>query len=195
MKLLVYTLEILLFLFLSSQMIMAALIRRTEQQTYTVISEDNNVQVRYYPESVLASVRSAGGYDQAANSGFRQLAGYIFGGNQSNERIAMTAPVWMATENDSMQMSFVMPAGYSLDNLPVPDNESVRLHTSNACTMAVIRFGGYMNDARIAEKANELREWLRVRLIAFIDEPMAAGYNPPFQLIGRRNEVAFRLVK
>ena len=59
----------------------------TEQQPYETIEKDGDFEIRYYPSSIVASVTRKGDYDAMRNAGFRELAGYIFGGNQSNQKI------------------------------------------------------------------------------------------------------------
>lgn len=172
---------------------MAGLTLKTEVQPYDVIEEEGSFEIRYYPEARLATVRKPGNYDQASGSGFRSLAGYIFGGNKEEKKIAMTSPVWMESADDSMTMHFVMPATYNLEDLPTPNNSEVELSETKPVYRAVIRFGGYLWDERIQKKADELRVWLDNKGIEYLDEPQAAGYNAPMQVVGRRNEVAFVL--
>jgi hypothetical protein len=50
-------------------------------------------------------------FNGAGSDGFRSIAGYIFGGNNKNQKIAMTAPVVMNL-GDSASMNFVMPSAY-----------------------------------------------------------------------------------
>lgn len=86
----------------------------------------------------------AGSYSEAGNAGFRRLAGYIFGGNRGDEKIAMTAPVAMAPYsgqriamtapvdsardgNGGWRIAFYMPAGYTLESLPQPLDPRVTL--------------------------------------------------------------------
>jgi hypothetical protein len=38
-------------------------------------------------------------FKEASSQGFSILAGYIFGGNKENEKIAMTSPVTMSLED------------------------------------------------------------------------------------------------
>ena len=63
---------------------------QTEEQKFTILEEINNIQIREYDPVIYASVTS-----KDNNNMFRILAGYIFGGNDSNQKIAMTAPVHM----------------------------------------------------------------------------------------------------
>lgn len=193
MKVLLIIAEVLLGLFILSQLVMAGLTLKTEVQPYDVLDSDGNFEIRFYPEARIATVKKPGNYDQASGAGFRSLAGYIFGGNKEEQKIAMTSPVWMESANDSMTMHFVMPESYDLEDLPVPNSSEVQLSETEPIYRAVVRFGGYLSDERIEKKAEELREWLEKKGIKYVDDPQAAGYNAPMQVVGRRNEVAFVL--
>ncbi|MGB1175340.1 MAG: SOUL family heme-binding protein, partial [Luminiphilus sp.] len=62
-----------------------------EEPTYSLVAawDDPDVEIRDYDPRILATTRMTDGQ----NSGFRVLAGYIFGGNEKEQEIAMTAPV------------------------------------------------------------------------------------------------------
>lgn len=174
----------------------AAISNSTEQRPYSIEKKYDGFEVRQYLPATLASVNKPGHMMESSNSGFRDLAGYIFGANKSEQKIAMTAPVIMQIgegTGTTTEMSFVMPATYSLENLPVPEGENIRLHHESGYRMAVLRFGGYASNEDIAEKSDQLRQFLLQEKIAFRDKVIYMGYNPPFQLINRRNEVGFIL--
>ena len=63
----------------------------TEQQPYTVIDAYPGFELRAYPAHVVAELDVDTAFDDAGNAAFRTLAGYIFGGNHGNAKIAMTA--------------------------------------------------------------------------------------------------------
>lgn len=161
----------------------------TEQQKYDVIESDGNFEIRYYPSATMASVAVDGTYSNSSGTGFRILAGYIFGSNSDDLKIPMTAPVHMEMDSSGYLMSFVMPSGYNLENLPLPENGQIRLHESQPAHMASVRFGGYANDEKIASYKDKLRKYLDSRGIIYSEPFIFLGYNPPYQTIDRRNEV------
>jgi hypothetical protein len=168
----------------------------TEEQPYTLIRKWEGIEFRTYPPAILASVSKKGQMMEVGNTGFRELAGYIFGGNDRSEKIAMTAPVVFVpgeSGKPSTEMSFVMPADKKMETLPAPNSSGIRIHLSDTVHMAVLRFGGFANNADIESKAAELRQLLQKKKISFVDRVVFMAYNPPFQLVGRRNEVAFEL--
>lgn len=162
----------------------------TEQQAYQSIRRGKDFEVRYYPEATMATVTAgASTYKELGSSGFRKLAGYIFGGNQQNQQIAMTAPVHMEMTDTASSMSFVMPARYSRDQLPAPVNPEVVIKSVPAEYVAVISFGGFASDSKINRYSERLRRALEKQGIQYTGNFRYLGYNPPFQVIGRRNEI------
>jgi hypothetical protein len=152
-------------------------------------------EIRRYPALILAQTQiQAQSYDENSSMGFRRVAGYIFGGNEKGQKIAMTSPVMMEM-GEQTEVSFVMPNQYEMDALPNPNNPQVKIDKQEERTLAVLRFGGYSNDDKITEKAQELRSLLLKEGIDFEDHLIYMGYNAPWDFIGRRNEVAFELVE
>lgn len=162
----------------------------TPQQPYSVLKVIGNVEVRRYPEALTASVLKPGTtYKEVSNAGFRSLAGYIFGGNEEGRKIAMTAPVHMEIGADSSRMRFVMPEGLTMDSLPAPKDPSVKLERVPEEVVAVLRFGGFSSDEKIAAHAEELLQLVKAAGLGSIGPVRYLGYDPPWRLVARRNEV------
>lgn len=167
---------------------------KTEKQKYKTLYEKGDFEVRYYPKANLATVQMNGDFDNMRNSGFRVLANYIFGGNLENKQIAMTAPVRMSNNGETSSMSFVMPSAYEMDNLPTPQTKSVKLHQSKPKYVATLKFGGYANSQKIRKQEKQLEQMLKKFKIKHNGNFEYLGYNPPYQIINRRNEVIVELV-
>ena len=164
---------------------------KTEKQKYRTILKDQDLEIRYYPPATMATVySSATNYKSVANSGFGKLARFIFGGNKENESIAMTAPVRMNMSEKGATMSFVMPTKYNESNLPKPNDESIHIHASAPQYAAIISFGGYANDEKITMYKNKLLQILSQRNIKVTGDYTFLGYNAPYQMIARTNEIA-----
>lgn len=160
----------------------------TEKQKYRVVHSEKEYEIRFYPSALLATVYSdANTYRDLAYPGFRKLAGYIFGGNESDTKISMTSPVHM--DMDSASMSFVMPSSFSEENLPMPDDPGVKIERTDDVYVAAIRFGGYASDKDIRKYSEKLKLLLDERGIRWYGNFRYLGYNPPFQPFGRRNEI------
>ncbi len=194
MKIALIVFGILALLFITFQIYTSMSVTKTETQPYTVIKDEGIFQVRYYPPATFAQITSkATTYKELGSSGFRQLAGYIFGGNKENKQIAMTSPVHMDIEKEGSTMAFVLPKEYSETNLPKPNNSNIVIKTTSAEYVAAIQFGGFANNETIDHYKSLLAESLKNKGILFKDSFRYLGYNPPYQLIGRKNEVIVSL--
>lgn len=172
------------------QSFISASTKNIEKQPYRVVKKEKEFEIRYYPSATLATIKSkATTYKELSGSGFRQIAGYIFGGNESSTKIAMTSPVHMEINEEGSSMSFVMPSEYSLSTLPKPNNSQVKIHESKPEYVAAIEFGGYVNDADLKKYTEILQKDLKSHNIEIIGHFRYLGYNPPYQFFNRRNEV------
>ncbi|MGC9341333.1 MAG: SOUL family heme-binding protein [Bacteroidales bacterium] len=179
--------SILLLLFLHVTVSNASMV---EKQKYRVVKTYDGFEIRYYPPATLATVyTSANSYREIATPGFRTLAGYIFGGNASETKISMTSPVHMDINDSLSAMSFVMPSKYEMKDLPAPDNSRVVLEESKPEYVAALRFGGYASDRAIQRQSEKLAARLDEAGISYYGNFRYLGYNPPYQFIGRRNEI------
>ena len=162
---------------------------KTEQQAYELIQKEGQIELRYYPPAIYASVDVKGNYRESSGNGFRQLADYIFGSNQGNRKIAMTAPVRMEEKSDGYIMSFVIPSEWEMEQLPRPDNSEIDLTETGERYTASITFGGWASDEKIDYYRKELFDYLNRKGIMYDPRFEYLGYNPPFQLTNRRNEI------
>ena len=171
---------------------------------YEVIAQLNDeVELREYAPRIVAQVDLIGDERSSLNRGFSILAGYIFGRNNRQDRISMTAPVLAEPEKAEMRaavgssnssqtttMSFFMPAGYSLETLPEPEDRRIKLRELPAQKYAAIRFSGAWNPDEFKKQASRLAECLEQNELATAGAPINAYYNSPFTLpFMRRNEV------
>ena len=126
------------------------------------------------------------------NRSFGVLAEYIFGRNDQNERIGMTAPV--ITDRDKDKMSFIMPKNYTPESLPRPKSPQIKMDQVPKSRVAVIRFSGFTSPKKTDEEAEKLLVVLKSSGIEIDGEPFLMRYNPPWTLpFLRRNEVAVKV--
>lgn len=160
-----------------------------EEPAFSVVSswENLDIEIRDYEARVLATTRMTEGQ----NSGFRVLAGYIFGGNESQQEIAMTAPVQRTMPGKAdAEMAFVVPKAYSLEELPAPDDARVQFRQEPAYRAAVIRFSGWVDDAKAERYWQTLSAFLNEQGIQPLGDPTLNQYNPPWTPpFMRRNEI------
>ena len=169
-------------------------INNTEKQSYKLVRSEKEFEIRHYPSATMAKVNSnVKSYSDLGRIGFGKLAKYIFGGNSQKKQIAMTSPVHMSINDSNSTMSFVMPSGFDKENLPSPNNSEIILETSEPEYVAVIQFGGFPSTDQINEMIETLKELLNKTGIKHDSNFRFLGYNPPYQLFGRRNEVIVSL--
>lgn len=163
---------------------------KTETQSYQIIKTLKDFEIRHYPTATMASVTmNVKSYKELSSPGFRKLAGFIFGGNNSKINIAMTSPVHMDINDSQSTMSFVMPANYTKESLPKPNDSSVTIKTTAEEYVAAIHFGGYANDNDIKTYATKLASALKANGIEYYGNFRFLGYNAPYQFLGRKNEI------
>jgi len=161
-----------------------------ETPDYKVVKTLGDVEIREYPKMIVAKTSlNSSSFENSGSNGFRTIAGYIFGGNQGNQKIAMTSPVVM-NMGDSATMYFVMPKQYQKEQLPTPNSPNVRIVEEAPKTLAVIKYGGFSSDKDIKRYCKELEETLTQNSIQWKGGFMYMGYNAPWDVVNRRNEVA-----
>ena len=193
MKVIIILIVIIIFAVFMIQGVTIKSSNDIEQYAYVVEREIGSVEIRQYEDAVFSSVNLTDStYADGASKGFRILAGYIFGGNDKSESIAMTSPVVMEM-GSQMKMSFMVPSALNVDSLPKPNDGRVFQEKVPGSKMAVIRFSGWASDDKIEEHKIELIKVLQDNQIAFEGPFLFMGYNPPYQMVNRRNEVAVRV--
>ena len=193
MKIILVSVSVILLGFLAVQAYAMSTSRNIESYPYTVIQEYGDFEIRQYEASLFTSVTMpTDKYEEASGKGFSALAGYIFGGNERNEKIAMTSPVAMSLE-DSMTMMFLVPKAYKKEDLPKPNTESIKITEMPAKKAAAITFGGWADSEKIDRYQAELLKALDREGIAYTNKSYFLGYNPPFEMVGRKNEVIIEL--
>jgi len=190
MKIFIIILAVLIVLIVLFQSFIIMPTNKTEEQKYSLVRKYRDFEIRFYPSATIATINSdAKTYRDLSGPGFRKLAGYIFGGNEANTKISMTSPVQMDINDSSSTMSFVMPSVYTKESLPKPNDANVHIKNTEDEYVAVIRFGGYASDEDLKIYSEKLQNLLKENGIASTGNYRFLGYNPPFQFIGRRNEI------
>jgi hypothetical protein len=177
---------------------------KVEEPKYKVVEKDGDIEFRDYAPMIVAEAEVSGDQNKALGEGFRVIADYIFGNNassqkvamtapvtqQRSEKIAMTAPVTQQSEGGSGRVRFVMPAGYTLQTLPKPNNPAVTLKEIGSKRFVAIRFSGFAGAGNLARHAAELNTFVSARHLKTLAAPTYAFYDPPWTLpFLRRNEV------
>ena len=151
----------------------------TERQKFDFVKKipRTKVEIRRYHPCVIADVLVEAPYSQAASLGFRPLVTYI-----SQNNIAMTAPVLQeSTDSSSWIISFVMPEGMTVADLPNPQSSKVTLRTLAEQLAAVLPFTGITTTSKIQEKESELRLALTNESLTPIGTLRIARFDPPWK--------------
>lgn len=166
-----------------------------EMPPYTVEATEGAREIRSYGPRIVAEVTVRGERRAAVNTGFRLLAGYIFGGNAGGEKIAMTVPVDQADRGDGLwTLRFTMPAAFTTETLPAPDDPRITLRPLPPARMVVEGFSGIPDGDDMAARAQALSDWARARGLTPEGGPVYSFYDAPWTPGAmRRNEVAFAL--
>ncbi len=163
-----------------------------ETPPYTVAQTDGTIELRNYAPHIVAEVRVSGSRDAAIGRGFRSLAGYIFGGNATREKVAMTTPVAQSPDGAGWTVRFTMPEAFDLATLPQPKDGTIHLRKVPGDRQIAIQFSGLRSDGVLAEQAARLRSWAAAKGLSITAGPHYYFYDGPMTLPwNRRNEVAF----
>ncbi|CAB4653145.1 unannotated protein [freshwater metagenome] len=158
----------------------------TKQQEFRVLHTYEDFELREYLPCVIAEVKVSANYSTATRSAFSSLFNYISQGNESSQKIAMTAPVITAQKADRSDsagwyVSFVMPSGSAFDHMPHPNDSQVRLRELDTETCVAKSFRGTATDELSRKKVQELRTSASKANIALSDETRICRFDPPFK--------------
>ena len=158
----------------------------TKRQEFRILKTYPDFEIREYKPCVVAEVKTSANYSDAGSSAFRSLFSYISQGNKTAEKIAMTAPVITAqrfenpTQNEWF-VSFVMPAGSTLADMPLPIDSRVVLRELGVEICVAVSFRGKATTALSAQKIAALRAAAEKENVALSDETRIARFDPPFK--------------
>ena len=176
-----------------------------EEAKYNVVEKDNGFEIRDYAPHILAETIVEGDLEEAGNKAFNRLFRYISGDNRSRKKGAMTAPVSQQPMGEKIKMtapvgqrrvqekwavSFMMPASYTVETLPEPEDPNITLRQVPDRRMASVRYSGFWSEKRYLRYKLELESWIQERGLTAVGDPIWARYNPPFTpWFLRRNEI------
>lgn len=177
----------------------------TEEAAYRVARKDNQFEIRDYAPHILAETVVEGTLEEAGNKAFNRLFRYISGDNRARSKVAMTAPVSQEPMGEKIKMtapveqqrvqgkwavSFMMPASYTLETLPAPDDPKITLRQVPARRIAAVRYSGFWSEKNYLQNKLELESWIHKQGLTIAGDPVWARYNPPFTpWFLRRNEI------
>lgn len=197
-------------LFISSLAVVKSAVA-IEKAKYTVLEKEENFEIRQYEAQIVAETYVQGNLKDAGDDGFRRLYAYISGDNKkkqsismtapvgqeaSSEKIAMTAPVSQEQRDNQWRITFLMPAEYTLEMLPEPDDGRVKLAEEPGRLMAAVKYSGTWSKEGYEKNKALLEEFIRTRGLTKAGAAVWARYDPPFMpWFLRRNEVLIPVEK
>ncbi len=208
-----------IFLILTSAWIYGTTAMAIEEPSFEVTEKSDPFEIRQYAAMIVAEVIVDGDMSTASGKGFRLIAGYIFGKNNtlskdqfpslttpiesqrtdSSAKIAMTVPVTVEPQEitgsafesaRTWRVQFTMPRQYTLETIPKPTDASVKLRQVPGKRFAALKYTGLNGEEKVSEKAQLLLNWLSAKNLRPLSPPQLARYNPPWSLpFLRRNEI------
>ncbi|MEQ5815315.1 heme-binding protein [Marinobacter sp. NFXS11] len=191
-------------------MFLSATTMATEEAEYTVLLKEQNLEVRLYEPHIVAETVVDTEFEDAGSEAFGRLFKYISGNNQSQQEIAMTAPVGQVAggqeiESEEIDMtapvgqtevdgkwvvSFMMPGSFTMQTTPKPRDERITIRQVPERTMAAIEYSGFWSKSGYQKNKATLEEWINKKGFIIQGKPVWARYNAPFMpWFLRRNEV------
>ena len=168
-----------------------------ETPQYELVSKYDGFEIRRYSEMIIATTSVRSDYKGSTSSGFRRIANYIFGGNDKEMKIAMTAPVITdcpSEDRESYNISFVMPREHSLKDLPKSNTENVAIQKESLGEVAVFSFGGWATESRSKNFQKKFATLLQQNSIETTGDFMVAQFNAPYVIsMFRKNELMVRV--
>ncbi len=176
-----------------------------EEAAYEVRLKEDRFELRDYEPQLVAEILVDGTMQEAGNRAFGSLYRYIAGDNQPRDRVAMTAPVSQRRAGETIAMtapvgqqavgdqwavSFMMPASYTMETLPVPDHPDIVIRERPAQRVAAVRYAGRWSEKNYHRHKVALQQWIESQGWDVIGETVWARYNAPFvPAFMRRNEI------
>ena len=190
-------------------LIVAGPARAVEEAEYAVIKKDGDFEIREYSPSIVAEMLVKSDFEGASNKAFRTLFKYIDGENKTRDKIAMTAPVSQEPDSQKIAMtapvsqeaadegwlvSFMMPSTFTMETIPEPTNQDVRIRQIPGYRAAAIRYSGTWSEKNYNKHHDQLLDWLDGQGFRVTGPSVWARYNAPFTpWFMRRNEILIRI--
>ncbi|XP_077093060.1 heme-binding protein soul2 [Siphateles boraxobius] len=159
---------------------------------YTLVKEYQAFEERSYDVSYWIATDIASTSQSDIKDGFWKLYYFNQGQNNESKEIAMTRPVLVSVkEADGTGERQVSISVFQSDSdIPEPIDTTIRKTVVPGGTVYVRSFSGLASDQDALENVQQLKEDLRAAGKEFIENRFdAAGYDAPWDLINRHNEV------
>ena len=162
-----------------------------EEPKFKLIHRYEGFELRKYVDTIQAQVSSPVSEKNISSFHFREIANYIFGNNDKAQNIAMTAPVHTWDQEEETLMAFTMPSEFNLDDLPLPNNNRIKLRNIEGELVAVLKFSWFSGITRTKKLVKKLQTLIKAEGLKQKGRPKLAVYDNPITTIPfmRRNEI------
>lgn len=176
-----------------------------QEPPFTLETVTDHYDIRTYGAVLVAEARVEAGFEEAGTRGFKLLARYVSGANQSRTsaarmsfdtpwtpslKIGRTAPVCQVQSPWGFMIQFVMPARFTLASLPKPDDARVLLRELPPRRLAVRRYSGCWTESLYHQHRRALVAALKKDGVHTTGGPVFARFDSPFvPWFLRRNEI------
>merc|ERR1712071_119348 len=162
-----------------------------EEAPYTPISTTEDYQIRSYPSAKWVCTKAEG--TDNSSSMFRRLFRYITGENEEAMQIEMTRPVSrlvdIKNESKDLQMCFYLGTSHQ-DSPPLPLSKEVFIEERKDLVLAVRSFSGRPSHSEWVHLLDLHKDALVADGIKITgDSTYFAGYDAPWVILNRRNEI------
>ena len=180
-----------------------------EEAKYDVIEKQGSFEIRKYYDHIVAETYVDSSFEDAGNIAFRRLFNYIDGNNKTggsiamtapvsqqknSEKISMTAPVNMQNLSGTYRITFLMPSKYTMETIPQPLDENVKIKKEEGKTIAAYKYSGGWSEKKYEKIKKKLLAIIAKKNLKVTGEPVFARYNSPFMpWIFRRNEILIEI--
>ena len=165
-----------------------------KEPSFALLKTVNNIQIRQYDEYIIAKTTEPLSTSNPDNNMFRTLASYIFGKNEKQKNIPMTAPVTTFKNDTSYDMIFYMLDSNSVDDLPKPSGQNITFEKFNLGKCAVISFSWFTSDWKIKKYEKKLKKFIENNGYTQTSHFMVNRYDSPWKFPwNRKNEVLVQI--
>lgn len=178
-------------------------IRLDAEPTYHMEDIVGQVEIRRYASALLAHVSADGDHDNAVEAARQKLADYIYGDNESREKMEMTSPVFQIDGESKMfsvplrkhetpggwTVAFFLSNNLSPGEAPLPDDPAISILKSAEILVATLRYSGNNTEQQRSLAKKELIQALSGSKWTVDDQVYWASYDQPFAIpYFKRNE-------
>jgi effector-binding domain-containing protein len=186
-------------------LVISGKIMAVEEIKYQTLKQQGHFEIRLYEPYLIAEIIVDAEFDEAGRDAFRPLFNYISGDNNSQQDIAMTAPVTQQLSGEKMPMispveqqksvdkwavSFMIPDKYTPQTVPKPTDANVNIREIPARYIASITYSGFWSESGYQKHYKKLQKWIDDSEYNVKGAAVWARYDPPFKpWFLRRNEI------